>query len=1119
MRSLVIFVCIVLLCSVPAWAQDIHGSIAGTITDGTGAVIPGATITVVNNGTGVGIYHVRTNDSGIFRVPAVPVGRYDVTVSAKGFKAKKIENVIIQVDQRVRVDATLMPGDVTETITVEAEAGGQVEAESSSIGAVINTSQVNSLPLPSRNVLNLLTLIPGVSSGGAATGINANQMSINGSRTLNSEFTVDGVSVVSGSTGGLTRLPSTEAISEFKVLTSAYSAAYGRTSGGSVSMVVASGTNQFHGGAYEYFRNETLNGNNFFRNLRGERRPSDRYNQFGGKLGGPVLVPKLYDGRQRTFFFANYEELRRIVPFNQTSTIPDAAYRNGDFSLSSVPVIDPLSGVPFPNNTLPATRLDGASRKFLGFLPAPNSTGSYDKAANRNINNYINAGSTHPNSKEITGRIDHTLTDRARLFGRFTHYRNLSPATPDLPYPLSNQTGDSFTTGYQTSLGYTHTWSPTLISELTFGFMRDNPKIDPPSLGIDVQKTLGIGQSTARVTPDVSMSGWKTLGVNSNTWRRQINNNYQWSGTLTKVLGGHVLKIGFQKRNNQFNVYNPGGDFAGSYSFNGSVTNAQKNGGNAINSMADFLLGAVKTSVYTLPQPPTGRRNYNLGAFVQDDWKVNRRLTLNLGLRWEYESPMTIANSMYSRISPVTGRLLVANKNASKTLDLVGAKKNFAPRVGFAYSLNPKTAIRSAFGIFYSQIFSNLGGIVPYPGFTVAQRYNDLGPGIAQRFAFSQGMPIVSALDVNDPFYVEREATTSNPMSGGAQFGQVDPMPYAEEWNFGLQREVRPGLVLDASYVGTHGVHLPLSLPFNQVPFAIAEEVAQKGSSVATQLARPWPKVRGFSSFMHAGGSSYHALQLKATRQFSRNFGFTANYTWSKSIDDGSGLFSFSQPNGMDSGQFVNLFRYLDRGLSQFDRRHNFAAAFQYRTSGPRWLRGFEFDPILTVRDGLMDTISQNSLHPDASQQRPSVIGTNAGGYAPQMTSEGTAIRYLLSPRDPKFPFIPTGPLFTGSGSNRKNVLPFVIGNLGRNTLRIPGELNLDLAVARRITLRERLTFVIRAEAFNILNHTNLNGPNTSLTVTSDPKSGQAMFNSPGFGLITSSKSARFMQLVARFEF
>jgi len=274
--------------------------------------------------------------------------------------------------------------------------------------------------------------------------------------------------------------------------------------------------------------------------------------------------------------------------------------------------------------------------------------------------------------------------------------------------------------------------------------MRDNPKIDPPSLGLNVPTVLGIERASSNVAPQFNLgSGWTTPGINANTYRRQINNNYQWAGSVTKIIGKHVIKSGAQLRFNQFNVYNPGSDFAGAYTFTGQITSSTRTA-NAVNTIADFLLGAVKSSVYAIPQPPTGRRNHNLGLFVQDDWKITSKLTLNLGLRYEYESPMTIANNMYSRLDPVSAKLLVAGKNASNTLNLEGDKLNFAPRVGFAYSVTKNTVVRSAFGMFYSQIFSNLGGIVPYPGFTVTQRFQDPGVGIAQPFRLSQGMPLTA---------------------------------------------------------------------------------------------------------------------------------------------------------------------------------------------------------------------------------------------------------------------------------------------------------------------------------------------------------------------------------------
>ncbi|HYZ87470.1 MAG TPA: TonB-dependent receptor, partial [Bryobacteraceae bacterium] len=948
---------------------------------------------------------------------------------------------------------------------------------------------------------------------------NASQLAINGSRTLNSEFAIDGVSVVSGSTGGVQRFPSTEAIREFRVLTSGYTAEYGRTSGGFISAITDQGTNEWHGSLYEYFRNEKLNANDFFRNLRGQDRPVDRFNQFGGKLGGPVIIPKLYNGRDRTFFFFNYEGLRRQIPFNNLSNVPDAAFRSGDFSASPIPVVDPTTGQPFPGNRIPTNRLDPAAVKILSYIPPPNSPGTADAANGRAVNNYLAAGSTSVVDDQFTIRGDHAVGSAARFFGRYTKFKNDSPSAPMLPGLLDPKVGDTITTGHQASAGWTHIWSPSLITDAWLGFQRNNPLINPPSLGMNVRDALGIQRSVFDAAPRFNINGWREIGLNDNTYRRQIDNNFQGAASLTWTTGTHTIKSGFQLRKNQFNVFNPGGAFTGIYNFNGQITSPSRTTGNPVNSLADFLLGYVKTANYDLPQPITGRRNANLGLFVQDDWKVNRKLTLNIGVRWEYETPMTMSNDVYSRVDTVTGKLLVANLNSSRTLGLNAPKNNFAPRVGFAYSLNDKTVIRSAFGIFYSQIFSNLGGIVLYPGFTVSQQFPDLGVGVAQPFRLSEGTPLLATQNFSDPFFVERNATVNNPLNAGAQFGQVNPMPRSLQWNFGIQREIVTGTVIDINYVGTRGLHLPLSLSFNPIPFERGEELARIGSGLENQRARPFPTVDANNAFVHAGTSSYHSLQLKGLRQFTRGFGFQATYTFSKSIDDGTGLFSFSQPNGLDAGQFPTFFRNLDRSVSSLDRPHVFSAAIQYKTSGPWWFRNWTVSPIFLARTGLPDTIIQNNLYPGVTQQRPNVVGTNASGKRGSITPEGTAVRYLLAPTDPNFPFVPSGPLYTGSGATRTQVLPASMGNLGRNTMREPNEFNVDLAVARMFPIRERLRFELRAEAFNVLNKVNFNAPNTTLSVQADPRTGQAVFNSPNFGLITSAKTARFLQIVARIEF
>ncbi|MBL8228281.1 MAG: TonB-dependent receptor [Bryobacterales bacterium] len=1120
MSMFVMRLALILLLSVaPLVSQDINGAISGTVTDSSGAVVPNASVTVVNTATSVVAYRGSTNESGNYSAPSLPVGTYRVSVEVAGFKKAEIQGVTLQVDQRARVNVVLQPGELAETVTVVGEGLGQLESESSSLGAIINTTQVKDLPMPSRNVLNLLTLVGGVSSGGAATGINASQLSMNGSRTLNSEFAVDGVSVVSGSTGGVQRVPSTEAVREFRVLTSGYTAEYGRTSGGFVSIVTDSGTNDMHGSLYEYFRNEKLNANDYFRNLRGQNRPVDRYNQFGGKLGGPVYLPKLYNGRDRTFFFFNYEGLRRQVPFNNLSTVAPQAFRAGDFSASPIPVNDPGTNTPFAGNRVPQSRLDPAAMKVMSLLPTPNSPGTEDRANGRTINNYLNAGSTGVVDNQYTFRGDHSVGAKARIWGRLSMYKVTSPSSQVLPGPLDSRVGDSLTSGYQASSSWTHIWSPSVITEAWLGFQRNNPAIDPPSLGINVRDVLGIQRSSYAATPVMNISGWAGMGINSNTYRRQIDNNYQGSASLTWTRGNHTVKTGFQLRKNQFNVFNPGGNFAGIYNFNGQLSSPQRAAGNPIHAMSDFLLGLVKTANYDLPQPMTGRRNANLGVFVQDDWKFSRRLTLNLGVRYELETPMTMSNNIYSRVDPVSGKLLAANKNATRSLNLEAAKFNLAPRIGFAYSLNDKTVLRSAFGAFYSQIFSNMGGVVLYPGFTVAQQFPDLGVGIAQPFKLNEGHPLIAVQDLNDPFIVERAASINNPLAASAQFGEINPMPKSIQWNFGVQHEVARGTIVDVSYVGTRGLNLPLNFAQNPIPFDRGDELARLATAADQQRARRFPTVNNLGSFVHAGTSSYHSLQLKAVRQFTRTLGWQATYTWSKSMDDGSGLFPFSQPYGLDGGQFPFFFRYLDRSISSFDRPHNFAASLQYRTKGPIWMRDFTVSPILLWRTGLPDTITQNNLWPGINQQRPHTVGTNGSGKSGGFAPEGTAVRYLLPTNAANFPFAPSGPFYTGSGAARTRVLPAVVGTLGRNTTREPNEFNIDLAVARTFPLKERLRLEVRAEAFNFLNHTNFNGPDTSLSVQADARTGQAIFNSPGFGLITSAKSARFMQLVLRLEF
>jgi hypothetical protein len=1117
----------VLLCSL-ARAQGVTGVISGTVT-WSAAAVSEANVTISNADSGVSAWIGKTNLAGVYRAPDLPAGRYNVLVTAAGFKRQQVAGIELSADQRADLPIALQAGEMTQTIIVNGGTQGQLASASSSLGSTITPSQVQDLPLPSRNVLNLLALTPGVSSGGDITsqsGLNTSQLSINGSRTLNGEFLIDGVSVVSGSTGAAQTLPPADSIREFNVLASGYSAAYGRTSGAMVTLITNSGANLFHGAAYGYFRNEDLDADNYFSNLLGKPRSEDRYNLYGGKLGGPISIPKLYDGKNKTFFFVNYEGLIQVSPYHLTSTVPYGPYATGNFSASPTPVYNPSGKTPFSGNIIPPTLIDPAALKILSLIPAPNSPGTLNTTDNIIANNFVSIGSSHPTTNTGMTRLDHAVNNGLHLFATFVHYNNYSPIQPTFPgSPLENSVGSSQTTGYESTTGLTKIWSPSLVTEIHFGFFRNNAEVAPPSAGINIQSLLGIGSSFGEAAPVINISGFSQFGTNSNTQRTQVDNNYQTDVNNSKALGNHLLQFGFQLRKDQFDDLNPTGDVNGSFTFDGSITNSKNTAGDPINALADFLLGDIKTASYSLAQPLIGRRNYNAGLYLEDDWRLSPKLTLNLGLRWEYESPVTTANNEYSRIDPTTGEVLFAGKNASESLNLTTSKLNFAPRAGFAYSLTPKTVIRSAFGIFYAGIFSDLGGQVLFPGYTVEQAFNNLGTGVAQPFKLSHGLPAVAINNVQSPeSNIAQFNSAANPLTLNAYAGftQAGPIPYLEQWNFGIQREITRGTIVEVNYVGTHGVHLPIELPTNAVPYnpAIDAAVAFTNTTLATQQARPYPNIASFSSINMEGTSTYQALQASVRRQFGAHLTFVANYVRSKSIDDLSGLYNFSQPSGLNYGQYPQQFLGLNKGLSEFDRPNDFTAAIMYRTSGNRWLRNFEVYPMLTAHNGLPLYIGQTNENPSeagTNQQRPNDVDPNVSLYAKEVPN-GTGVQYLLPASAADFPLEPTGPLFVGSGSARTQVLPVAIGSLGRDVVRAPGQLDLNVSVGRSFALRERLQLRIRVEIYNALNHTNFEAPASSLTLTTN-SAGQPIWNSPTFGLITAANQSRFLQLVGRFDF
>lgn len=1104
--------------SISVMAQDTTARLSGMVRDALGAAVPNATITLTNTATRAQQPPISTNDSGEYTVLQVPPGSYTLTVEAQGFR-KSTTTLQLSVASKVDVPVTLQPGDVSETVVVTAQAE-QLNRSDATVSTLITPQDVDNLPLPNREITNLIALAPGVVHGGSSTSVNTSQLSINGSRTLNNETLLDGNSVVEGVTGQVSRLPSPDMLGEFRVITSNAPAEYGRTSGGVITLITRTGNNTFHGGVYELFRNAVLNANTLANKLQTPvvGRAKNNYNQFGAVFSGPIWLPHVYNGRDRTFFYLNYDQTLQRVASTQTQTVPSAEFRAGNFQSSPVLVYDPVTNTPFAGNQIPRNRIDAAAAKIVALYPLPNTTGTFDAVSNRYSNNFYYQTSLPYTAPRYSGRIDHAVGDKLRLYASVNRWNMFASQAVGFNVPaIATGISTDSHQGWQVSTGGTATLNPSTVVDVRFGWNRWVELRVPIALGIDPVATYGIARNPYNEPPSVNISSYSSVGPSNGSYSRTYSNTYTPYGSITKVLGSHTIKAGALLRKNQVNVFNPGTPFNGTYSFTGAITDISGSGGKATNALADFLLGAVKTSQYDLPQPLLGRRNYNVGVYVQDDYKITPKLTANLGVRYEYESPMYIATDRYSRFDIATGQLLVAGKNASRSLNINGAKFDFAPRIGLAYAPVEGTVVRAGFGTFYGQILSNLGGQISFPGYDVPVSYLNLGTRVAHPFTLSQGMPLTGVQDFDHPERAVASATPSSPFNiGSVSYQKISPMSLNQQWSSGVQQQFGKGTVVDISYVGSHALHLPLFLNGNLPAFNQATAVAFANTTLATQNARPFPTLGTLTGEYNEGNSNYNSLQLTGRRRFGTSFSMLSSYTWSHTIDDGSGIYNFSQANGIVSGQYPidPALRRTDRSSSSFDVRHNYTLAIQYKTPGPKWTRNIEIAPIFSARTGFPLTVTQSNLFPGVSTQRPNG-DTSLLRVTPVRNGNGIQLFKPATAAD--FPISPSGPVFIGSGATRRQVVATALGNVPRYSVRAPGEIDLDLSVQRAFPIYDRFKFIFRVDAFNVLNHNSLNPPSTSLAVTTD--SSRAFFNSPGFGVTGGSLSNRFLQVVTRLNF
>lgn len=1078
-------------------AQTNVASITGLVSDTSGAAVSGAAVTITNLETGI-TQQTKVNDAGVYLVLALNPGRYRVEIAAQGFRKKQFDNLQIETGQKARLDVTLEVGNVTENVEVQASTP-LLQRETAELSETISSKEMRSLPLQNRAPYSLLTLSAGIVAGGNDPSDldYSGAVSINGSRTRGTAFVVDGASTTH--IGGIgERIGSIEAIQEFKVLASTYSAEYGRTSGGVVTFQVKSGTAEFHGAAYEYYRSSALGANAWENNARGIERPGLLRHEFGGAIGGPL--PKM---NKKLFFFASYEGVRDSIPASSTRTIPDVQYRTGDFAASPVLIRDPLlvgnctaadRTACFPGNRIPTARLDPAALKFLQLFPTPTG-GTVDARYNTTANNWFYVSSTSDNKNYGIGRLDYNPTESDRLFFTFSHV-NEGPRVLafDFPNVLNTQIGPRFRNIQRATFGYTHTFSPAITNELIAYGQRDPRKITPWYPDFDVTTELGIQRRIGTNLPIINIAGFGSYGNSQvQDWVHQPSG---LSDTVTWVKGRHTLKMGAQLYQNQF-WYISSPNLSGDYSFTGEITGGVAGRNNPINALADFLLGQVKTANIAVAQIPINRYSYNLGLFANDDWKVTQRLTLNLGLRYEFETKQAVKNNVYSRVDLATGDLLVAGQNASKNLNLENDYLNFSPRLGAAYSLGDKTVIRSGFAIFYSNFWVDNGEQVSYPGWTGTQAFVDQGTGRAQPFTFAQGFPVAQVPVVTNPLELFAAASVARPLPVSAvTYNPTDVLPANYQWNLSVQRTLPFDTIVDAAYVGSRSVHLARTFAINNPTLDRAASVVTGG--VPIQQARPYPRFTGFSAVFYDATANYHALQLRATRRFNQGLSVDGNYTFSKNLDTAS--------READSFQIPWQFPELERALSSLDRTHVFTVGAVYELpfgKGRRWLSegvlahvigGWQLNGIVSASSGVPLTITQSNTNTILATQRPNVRDpNNLSGRVDEPSFVAGGRRWLIAADDPAFPFV--------ASSN------IGIGNLGRNTSREPGYTNFDLSVFRSVNFTERFRLDLRFEAFNAFNHVNYREPSSTNIVNAN------------YGIITAAAPPRRLQLGARLSF
>jgi hypothetical protein len=1201
---------VLLLASSSLWSQTFYGSIAGSVLDESGAAVPDATVTLTNIGTA----EKRTMNSdptGSYQFLNLVPGRYRVESEKSGFKHFDRQPIVVEVNTTLRIDIPMVLGTVSQTIEVTSQTP-LLSTATSDLGQVVSSRTVTEMPLNGRNPIALVGLVPGVvpqgppSAGNSSMGnpVGANPFAmgafqVGGGQAGQSAILLDGVPTNGSYLNVVTLIPTQDAIQEFKVQTNNQGPEFGRTGGGIINFTTKSGTNSFHGSAYEFLRNKVLDANDFFLNAGGVKVPPFTQNQFGGNIGGPVVRDKL-------FFFGAYEgyRLRKGAAF--TSTVPTPAERTGDFSNfkdsngNLIPIYDALTtcGVsgnpacakdasgnpiytrqPFANNQIPAGRIDPTAAVLMGYFPTPTGTGT----GPTNINNFTKSYSTGGNIDQANARVDYSLSDRQRVFGRFTYFNLLNLADSPFNQICTDRCTETVHTK-QIALGDTITLSPTTILDLHLGYTRYAYLRTPLSKGIDLSKfgpNWGALNHQVGYThiPTVCISenqgdnlwggGWCSAGTGSGIGAH--DDTWSFAPSLSKIKGAHSLRVGWEfrvLRNNYYQTNQPSGllQFDNIMTEQNPLTrppcSATSCSGNGI---ASFLLGYGNNnnSNVTTPSFMASQIIYN-AFYAGDTFQVTRKLTLNLGVRWDLQGNWTerfdrivdflphatspLSSAMASVINPVSGKpfgtlngafaLVNSSQRSSRTaVDMPWT--NFSPRIGLAYRYNDKTVIRSGYGIFYLPVdiaWNNAPHnlfINTYQQPWLASINNEITPNNVLSNPFPPPTAIIQPAGRNQAWINQQGSGVSAPVT-------TNPYAYVQQWNFDIQRELPDGTLIDVACAGSKGTHLPMhSQDLNQLTAANLPApdgsagpngytAAQLTASVpnpfyglglitsgnltaptvtAAHLLYPYPQYDDVSmAEPNNRDSIYHSMQLKVERRFKQGGTFLASYTISKLISDTNNEINWlgdAAPGWGDSNAY-NLRN--ERSLDGFDVPQRFVfSLIQDLPIGKGKKYANNLSPVASKFVsgwGVNGIVTLQSGFP-LSIGGAGKLGSipNAGGPRATRTGNDSLTSGPLSARLNKW--------FDTSVFSPTN--DYTYGNDSRTepNLRGDGQKNFDFALFKNTKFGpdEKLGLEFRAEFFNLFNRPMFSAPNTGCCGSS-------------FGVVTSQYNLpRIIQFGLRFTF